>query len=724
MVLQWSAEQRGETVRKERVLWLDRASDTAFLIDLDDEEAWPRRESVARLDHAWRDKRIGAVADAYDYLNALTEESLKKHKTRMDTNTTSIIPIVASEPACFDASVRASLLTAAERTSERPRNSLIRDVQRYWRAGKHEYALFPRFDRSGGPGVERIKDEMGKPGRETILEKHGEFGRGPAVTKDIAKIFDAAVKKYILCAKPLKISAAYDAMCAERFSTERTTRAGRKITELLPPDRRPSLKQFRYYIAKRYSISKRKKAQDGIEAYEQTMRPVLGNSSVDVMGPGSVFQIDATESDVELVNSIYRERSLGRGTHYFTTDAFCGGITGLFAGIEPASLLLARLTLANASMPKVEFCARYGIAIDEDEWPCRHFPGSLIADRGELIAKAADALVEEFHFKLTNLPAFRPDWKPFVEGMFAQSNRVLHRLPGAIRDPKKAKRQATPRDDATMDLFGMTAVEIEFTLHYNKTHVLTKHPFDLYQIQENVNPRPNDLWRWGVLHRSGALRVKSEDAIRMLMLERGEATVTGFGLRFLDSDYDCKLAHEEEWFQRARTQKRWKVKVCFDRRNLDYIFLLPEGRRALITCPRLRRDQQMNGFALEEIEDYAQLRVYRAALLEEEARSSAVNLTARVEDIVEQQRKATRDRKAKVPPVSKTQKSKGVRQWREEERARRNADIHANQVPVRATIPAAPTGNVPLPAVSLERYKEARSLQHLKQRRDRDPPVE
>ena len=181
--------------------------------------------------------------------------------------------------------------------------------------------------------------------------------------------------------------------------------------------------------------------------------------------------------------------------------------------------------------------------------------------------------------------------------------------------------------------------------HYNPLHILANHPFDLFEIQHNVKPRPLDLWRWGVLHRSGALRVKSEDAIRMLLLERAEATVTGYGLRFLQADYDCALAHEHEWFQKARTQGQWKVQICFDRRNLEFIYLLPEGRRPLIACPVLRRDEQMVGLSLEDVQDYEKFLEYRDAVMREEQLAGKVNLHARVDDVVEDQRKRTRDRK-------------------------------------------------------------------------------
>lgn len=213
----------------------------------------------------------------------------------------------------------------------------------------------------------------------------------------------------------------------------------------------------------------------------------------------------------------------------------------------------------------------------------------------------------------------------------------------------------------------------------------------------------------------------------MLLLERAEATVTGYGLRFGDADYDCSTAHEQEWFQRARTQGTWKVPVCFDRRNLEYIFLLPEGRRALVACPLLRRDKQMVGLSLEDIEDFAKFRELRDALMREDQLKGKVNLHARVEEVVESQRKLTHDRKKAAPVVSKNAAKKGVREYRNEERGRENAKIHKDVAvapsSTKATVPSVATTS-PDPGsatTSLADFREARRLQALRERRQNKP---
>lgn len=716
MVVQRTSSKHGPILR-ERILWLDRERDIAVTISLDDGKATPKPISVKKLDRLWNSGDLTVGIDEFAYLAT----SEVKHQARCERNWGAIEAIVQDEPRCFDRATRAGLLTKAEKDSGRKRDTLIRDLRRYWQSGKQKSALGTNFDRSGGGGQRRISEHSMKPGRVSILEKHGHAERGPAVTPEMAKLFEAYLKKHVLKSNPQSLASAYRKMIVERFSTTKRGRAGRAITEPFPPDRRPTLRQFRYYAKREHGISAVKKAQDGVEAYEQTMRPVLGNSSL-VAGPGSVFQIDSTETDTHLVNSVRRERPIGRATHYFTTDAFSALIGGMHVGIEPPSVLVVRQTLANTALSKVVFCEQNNIPIEDEEWPCRHFPESIVADRGEIIAKSVDLVVREHNLKVTNLPPFRPDWKPFVEGNFALANHVLHTLPGAVRRNRSEVRKRDPRLDAELDIFGLNQILILFVLYYNAHHILRNHPFDRFEIQHNVMPRPLDLWRWGVLHRSGALRVKSEDAIRMLFLERSEATVTGYGLRFQRADYDCTLAHEHEWFQKARTRGQWKVQICFDRRNLQFIYLLPEGRRPLVACPILRRDEQMVGLSLEDIQDYERFLECRDAVMREEQLAGKVNLDARVDDVIEDQRKRTRDRKKAVPAVSKSEIKRGVREHRKEERARRNATVHeglakASDMLHTPVAQALPSNDATQSTTSLVDFRDSRRLKLLRERR-------
>jgi hypothetical protein len=166
------------------------------------------------------------------------------------------------------------------------------------------------------------------------------------------------------------------------------------------------------------------------------------------------------------------------------------------------------------------------------------------------------------------------------------------------------------------------------------------------------------------------------------------------------------------------------VPICFDRRNLNYIYLLPEGRRPLLACPILRRDEQMIGLSLEDIQDYQQFLSYRDALMREEQLAGKVDLQARTQDVVEEQRKRTRDRKKVAPAPSQSATRGGVRAHREEERARHNAQVH-HDLPKPETPAARPPQGDPAPPAaapaSLDDYRQSRRLKLLRERRQGKP---
>jgi len=61
---------------------------------------------------------------------------------------------------------------------------------------------------------------------------------------------------------------------------------------------------------------------------------VLGSSSTDAIGPGSVFQIDATVADVYLVSRFNRTHIIGRPVLYIVQDCFSKLIVGLYVGLR------------------------------------------------------------------------------------------------------------------------------------------------------------------------------------------------------------------------------------------------------------------------------------------------------------------------------------------------------------------------------------------------------
>src|SRR5690606_29955356 len=127
--------------------------------------------------------------------------------------------------------------------------------------------------------------------------------------------------------------------------------------------------QFRYWFDKERNIKHEISTRYSPKKYQQEYRPVLGSSGVDAIGPGSLYQIDATIADVYLVSRFNRTHIIGRPVVYIVQDCFSRIIAGLYVGLEGPSWIGASMAIANSASNKVNFCSEYGIEIKEEEWP-------------------------------------------------------------------------------------------------------------------------------------------------------------------------------------------------------------------------------------------------------------------------------------------------------------------------------------------------------------------
>ena len=90
-------------------------------------------------------------------------------------------------------------------------------------------------------------------------------------------------------------------------------------------------------------------------------------------------------------------------------------ITGIYVGLEGPSWIGAMMALDNMIADKVEYCREYGIEISEEQWPCRHLPEIIIADRGEFEGYNVENLINNLNIKIENTSPYRGDLKGIVE---------------------------------------------------------------------------------------------------------------------------------------------------------------------------------------------------------------------------------------------------------------------------------------------------------------------
>lgn len=186
-------------------------------------------------------------------------------------------------------------------------------------------------------------------------------------------------------------------------------------------------------------------------------------------------------------------------------------------------------------------------------------------------------LSDTLGIRITNAPAHRPDLKPFVERSFRSVQaEVIHHLPGAVNQ-RHERGDEDERLAAVLTLRDFQKIIIHFILGFNRSRIEGLRPQE-FMLQDKVEPRPVDLWSWGIANRAGHLRTMGSDSVRLNLLPRSQLTVTERGLRFRKLFYTCDTAQREDWQVKARTNRSWKREVAYDPLNTDLVYLVtPNG---------------------------------------------------------------------------------------------------------------------------------------------------
>ncbi len=543
------------------------------------------------------------------------EDLTEKERNIRDRRWALIEPLVTdAKRRIFYPEHSGALIAEASRAGKTCRTNMHKFLRLYWQGGQVPNALLPAFHRCGGRGKPKTIDED-KRGRPSKLALVDATRIGINITKEQAVKLVAGGRKFIE-KMGLSQKAAHRETIRVYFSEGLEWQDGKLVAILPEAHLLPTFDQFIYHYGKVRSNTDAVRIRVGSRRFNLQHRPVLGSSTDNTFGPGSEYQVDATVGDLYLLSRILKGRVIGRPVIYLVIDSFSRMVVGIHVGLEGPSWLGMMLALENAFTGKVDFCRRFGRDITEDEWPCHHFPETLLGDRGELISKHADQLVKAFGIRVPNTASWRPDWKPIVERSFRTLNdEVIDWQPGAVHEVRE-RGEPDYRLDATLTLEDFTEMLIVLILHYNHNHSIQEDMLPLgFPYPEHGNPTPIELWNWGIEHRSGYLRMADRTRVRANLLPAKEVSVTSRGLNYHGQHYaplsllenygdeDPDAAHFENWFLRKLGRKTRKVELAVDPRDVSFAYIRLERGRVLVPCGLLRGDRRFAGMSFQEVMD-------------------------------------------------------------------------------------------------------------------------
>jgi len=648
----------------ERILWVSPSKDMLFSIALQDDKAFPNLKSYQEYETAIANGLCRIIEWVNENIPLLDAEIKNDHLELRDKSWDAIKDIVLDEPACFDKAYRGSRIREVQERTGLHKSTLYRYLRRYWQGGKIKNALLPHFNNCGSYGNEREPKEA-KRGRPRKFESEAV---GINIDEETKQFFRSGIRLYYNNKDKAPLKHAYQKTLEKFFNTGYRKDGNTPVPVLPPAEQLPTFGQYKYWFKKEMDLEHSLISRHGSKRFNLDYRPVLGSSTFESFGPGSRFQIDATVADVYLVSEYKREWIIGRPIIYIVIDVFSRYIAGMYIGLEGPSWLGAMMALANTTSDKVEFCAQYGISINLEDWVSSHLPQKLTADRGELEGSKPNHLIDVLGVDVENAPPYRADWKGIVEQQFRLANtRSIRFIPGAIKERYRERGERDYRLDAKLSLREFTKIMIQNVLYHNNHHHMLWYDRNEFMIAEDIAPVPSQLWHWGIINRNGRLRQQPEHIVKLNLMLQGEATVTAAGIKFKGMHYSCDLAIREQWFVKARSGRSWRVKVCYDPRLTNEIYLWLDNGRQFEPCTLLEREDRYYNKRFEEVEDLLAIERYQGRQQEVSNMYAKVELDAQRDAIIKEAIKKT-DEAVSSSIDSNNQRVKAQRQHRAEEK--------------------------------------------------------
>ncbi|TPE54265.1 DDE-type integrase/transposase/recombinase [Maribrevibacterium harenarium] len=531
--------------------------DFLMLIDIHDEKAWPYRVNIDEFESL----SLEAIPDPISLVPPDVGSKAEEIRNRAYR---SVSLLLTDYFALFDKKLRNQKIKSVLKATEEPRLYVTRQLRRYWQRGMSPDALAPDYTKCGAPGQDRIG--MQKPGSKRTISP----GNGVPITEEVANFFRLAIEGFYLVKGNIDLE-------------EARTKANGFLRSKYPTIKQedlPSERQFRYFYNKYYAKPLVVKARTPSIQYAKDVAPSYSTSASNNFGPGARYEIDATIADLHLVSEHDPDRIVGRPIVYKVKDVFSRMTVGLYVGLENPSWATASIALAHAFCDKVEYCRKFGIEITESDWPSIGTPATITADRGELLGKHGDILVNRFGITLSNTRAYRGDDKGIVEKSFHMMHvDILPYVEGRV-EPINGKKKAGKRTElsANLTLYDFTKMVIISEINRNTSSPLEGYDFES-DMPTDLPAIPVRLWHWGVKNRTGVLREVDPKLTYVNMLPHSKATISPSGICFKGMYYTCAEAVELGWFHKNRSVPRPKsIEVAYDPLNTNALYVRPDKK--------------------------------------------------------------------------------------------------------------------------------------------------
>ena len=451
------------------------------------------------------------------------------------------------------------------------RDAAWRAIRRFLQSGLDMAAIVDgRSLRSGKRNPYKYSKKTGHPTMNAL-------GKGVPLTDEIRTYFDEAIKDFLIGRAKTKKDA-YMTMIEKHFINEEETPTGIRVS-VLPDNLRPTLKQFLNYTRVRVPQEEIDKAKTSAREQRNNKRLLLSDNLQGVMGPGDLWEVDECEIDLSLVSVENPSVTVGRPIVYVMIDVYTRMIVAYSVAFDNNSVLGITNCFLNLLDDKQELCNRFGIQIGANEWPSKILPLRLRSDYGaEYISHAMDTIC-------CKLGVAKELVSPATGSLKGQVEQVFHQIHAAQNSLLEGKGLIEKRYDsnhhqeAILNIQEFEAVLLTYIVGHNRKY-MEKYPLTKDMRQQNVEPCPIDLWKYGVSLNGSPRPITNEVMFRHSLLlpvkaSVGRAGITFKGLFYINLQDEALL---RDMYLASTHGKKKLESACIDPRNIGHLYYIREGK--------------------------------------------------------------------------------------------------------------------------------------------------
>lgn len=462
--------------------------------------------------------------------------------------------------------------------------SLRRLLLRFYYFGRIKAALLPL---KPGPdiGSQRPSNHGDDDSHSTNEKKFKRRGRQPIEAKTLGPntflVDEVDVADMVACFEEAAKSghATYVEAHKEYLRGQFSRRHPQKYTEYLEK-KCPlpvTLRQFRGIVKERIALSR------DIVKNIPTLNKRARKGFLGALGPGEIYEIDATGGRIFLVDSKPPYSILKTPIIYLIIDRWSRFIVSVYITLRPASWEEIRYALLIAFTSRKQRFSTLGVNVSDERWPQGKVCARLVTDRGsEMISEAMlESAVDGLQIEVETLPPLCPDGKGIIERVIRELKRKMHQrgLKGSFEkrpiDPV-SKRQFNKAKTAAAH----TLREIYWTLldivdsYNNSPHSHLEKNGTLRQAR--VRPTPRDAYVWGLENITGIESPPLSDAdYQRLLLGKDKATLANGQLTYRGRKYRPANAAADRQARLSNSRRR-AIDIRVDRSYPVEIFA-PNG---------------------------------------------------------------------------------------------------------------------------------------------------